>query len=125
MLARLSWWQAVGVGFAESLALIAGFSRTGLAMTGGLLSGLSHENAARYAFLLATPIILAAAVLEVPHIFTNGGAMAGQSLFGGLCAAVAAYFSVRFLTKYFQTKTLMPFAAYCVIAGGISLLLIH
>jgi undecaprenyl-diphosphatase len=65
-LARLSWPAAVGVGFMQCLALIPGFSRTGLTMTGGLWSGLSHGNAARYAFLLATPIILAASVLEVP-----------------------------------------------------------
>ena len=123
VLAQLSWTQAVGIGFAQCFALIAGFSRTGFTMTGGLLSGLSRENAARYAFLLATPIILAAAVLKVPHIFT-AGTLVGQSLFGALCAAVAAYLSVRFLTNYFKTKTLTPFALYCVVAGIVFLLLL-
>ena len=118
-LAHLSWWQAVGVGIAQCFALIPGFSRTGLAMTGGLSSGLSHENAARYAFLLATPVIFAAALLKVPGIFVGGGTLVGQSLFGALCAAVAAYFSIRFLTKYFQSKTLTPFALYCAIAGAV------
>ena len=123
-LTRLSWTQAIGIGFAQCFALIPGLSRTGLTMTGGLLSDLSHENAARYAFMLATPIILAASVLEVPHIFTHGSLMVGQSLFGALCAAIAAYFSVRFLSKYFKSKTLIPFAVYCVIAGAISFFLL-
>ncbi|MFM2330614.1 MAG: hypothetical protein RLZZ26_121 [Candidatus Parcubacteria bacterium] len=118
VIARLSWKQAIGVGLAQCFALIPGFSRTGLTMTGGLLSSLSHENAARYAFLLATPIILAAAVLKVPHLLV-GGVLVGESLFGALCAALAAYLSIRFLTKYFETKTLAPFALYCVIAGAV------
>jgi undecaprenyl-diphosphatase len=119
-LARLSWKQALGVGALQCLALLPGFSRTGLTMTGGLFNGLSRENAARYAFLLATPVILAASVLKVPHLFSGGSTALGQSLFGALCAAVAAYFSLRFLTKYFKTKTLIPFAVYCVLAGAIS-----
>lgn len=117
-LARLSWVQAIGIGFAQCFALIPGFSRTGFTMAGGLWSDLSRGNAARYAFLLATPIIFAAAILKVPHIVT-GGAL-GQSLVGAVCAAVAAYFSIRFLTKYFEHKTLVPFALYCAIAGAIS-----
>jgi undecaprenyl-diphosphatase len=122
-LARLSWRQSVGIGCAQCLALVPGFSRTGLAMTGGLSAGLSHENAARYSFLLATPVIFAAAVLKVPDLFT-GGSDVGQAFFGALCAAVAAYLSIRFLTTYFKTKTLLPFALYCVIAGGIFFLLL-
>ncbi|HEY5383267.1 MAG TPA: undecaprenyl-diphosphate phosphatase, partial [Candidatus Paceibacterota bacterium] len=123
-LAHLSWKQAVGIGCAQCLALIPGFSRTGLTMAGGLASGLSHENAARYAFLLATPIIFAAAVLSAPDLFAGGGADIGQSLLGALCAAIAAYLSIRFLTKYFESKNLRPFAAYCLIAGGVFLLLL-
>ncbi len=94
-------------------------------MTGGLMNGLSHENAARYSFLLATPIIFAAAVLKVPELFTNSGhSILGQAFVGALCAAVSAYFSIRFLTKYFETKTLKPFAVYCVVLGAISLFLV-
>jgi undecaprenyl-diphosphatase len=122
-LAQLSFTQAVGIGLAQCFALIPGFSRTGLTMTGSLASNLSHENAARYAFLLATPVIFAAAVLKVPHVFKEGSAM-GPMLFGALCAALAAYVSVRFLTKYFKTNTLTPFAVYCVVAGAACLLLL-
>jgi undecaprenyl-diphosphatase len=123
-LAQLSFTQAIGVGLAQCFALIPGFSRTGLAMTGSLASGLGHENAARYAFLLATPVIFAAAVLKVPHMFKEGGAMLGPALFGALCAALAAYVSVRFLTKYFKTNSLKPFALYCIIAGAACVLLL-
>ena len=123
-LAQLSFPKAVYIGLAQCFALIPGFSRTGLAMTGSLASGLGHENAARYAFLLATPVIFAAAVLKVPHVFKEGGAMLGPALFGALCAALAAYVSVRFLITYFKTNTLSPFAVYCVIAGAACLLLL-
>ncbi|MEO8883532.1 MAG: undecaprenyl-diphosphate phosphatase [Devosia sp.] len=122
-LAGLSWGQAVLIGLAQCLALIPGFSRTGSAMAGGLLSGLSHENAGRYSFLLATPIILAAAVLKVPDIFANGGQGVGEAFAGAICAAISAFFSVRFLVKYFETQSLKPFAIYCAIAGVIALIL--
>jgi undecaprenyl-diphosphatase len=114
-LAKLSFGQALLIGIAQTLALIPGFSRTGVTMTGGLLSGLSRESAARFAFLLATPIILAASVIEIPKLFSSG--TAGVAFAGALCAAATAYVSVRFLTKYFKTKTLWPFALYCVVAG--------
>src|SRR5262245_16584457 len=116
-LAALSWRQAVIIGVAQCFALIPGFSRTGLTMAGGLGCGLSHENAVRYSFLLATPIILAAAVLKVPDLFANGGAGLAQAIVGALCAGVTAFFSVRFLLKYFETDTLRPFALYCVAVG--------
>ncbi|MDR3470759.1 MAG: undecaprenyl-diphosphate phosphatase [Devosia sp.] len=122
-LAALSYPQAVLIGLAQCLALIPGFSRTGSAMAGGLVSGLSHENAGRYSFLLATPIILAAAVLKVPDIFAHGGQGVGEALTGAACAAVSAYFSVRFLVKYFETRSLRPFAIYCVVAGVAALIL--
>ncbi|MGN8200239.1 undecaprenyl-diphosphate phosphatase [Salinisphaera sp. RV14] len=116
-LAALSWTQAVVIGLAQCFALIPGFSRTGLSMTGALLTGLSHENAVRYSFLLATPIIFAAAVLKLPDLFTRGLTGLGPAAVGGICAAVTAYFSVRFLVKYFETRTLTPFAIYCMVAG--------
>lgn len=124
-LAALSYPQAVLIGLAQCLALIPGFSRTGAAMAGGLLSGLNHENAARYSFLLATPIIFAAAVLKVPDLFADGGQGVGEAFAGAICAAVTAFFSVRFLVRYFETKSLKPFAIYCVIAGIVSLILVH
>lgn len=116
-IAALTWTEAIIVGLAQCFALIPGFSRTGFTMTGGLLAGLSHENSLRYSFLLATPIITAAAVLKIPVLFTHGGAGLGPAAVGGICAAITAYFSVRFLVKYFETKTLTPIAIYCMIAG--------
>ncbi|HVW91301.1 MAG TPA: undecaprenyl-diphosphate phosphatase [Devosia sp.] len=123
-LAALTWGQAVLIGIAQCFALIPGFSRTGLSMTGGLVSGLNDENAARYAFLLATPIIFAAAVLKVPDIFAQGGAGVGEAFAGAIAAAVSAFFSVRFLVRYFQTKSLKPFAIYCAVAGVLALIIV-
>ncbi|HVX83067.1 MAG TPA: undecaprenyl-diphosphate phosphatase [Devosiaceae bacterium] len=120
-LAALSYVQALLIGLAQCFALIPGFSRTGLTMTGGLLTGLNHENAARYSFLLATPIIFAAAVLKVPDIFANGGAGVGEAFAGAAAAALSAYLSVRFLVRYFETRSLRPFAVYCVLAGLLAL----
>jgi undecaprenyl-diphosphatase len=116
-LAALSWRSAVGIGIAQCFALVPGFSRTGLTMGGGLVYGLSHENAARFSFLLATPIILAAAVLKVPDLFANQAAGLPQAIVGAVCAGVTAFVSVRFLLKYFETETLKPFAFYCMGAG--------
>jgi undecaprenyl-diphosphatase len=123
-IAALTWPQAILVGVAQCFALIPGFSRTGLSMTGGLLSGLSDENAARYSFLLATPIIFAAAVLKVPDIFAQGGAGVGEAFAGAIAAAISAFFSVRFLVRYFETKSLRPFAIYCAIAGLVALVFV-
>jgi undecaprenyl-diphosphatase len=113
-----SWRDAVGVGAAQAIALIPGFSRSGAAMGGGLLVGLSNEDAARFAFLLATPIIAAAGVLKIPVLIgSDGNGVRGQALAASLCAALTAYLSVRFLMRYFETNRLTPFAIYCFIAG--------
>src|SRR4051795_5043417 len=99
------------VGAAQSIALIPGFSRSGAAMGGGLLVGLSHKDAARFAFLLATPIICAAAALKLPELFgSEGSGVRGPALVGALCSALTAYLAVRFLMRFFETRTLMPFA---------------
>jgi undecaprenyl-diphosphatase len=114
----VGWWQAFTVGAAQTIALIPGFSRSGAAMGGGLLVGLSHKDAARFAFLLATPVILAAAALKLPELAgSQGNGVRGQALVGALCSALTAYLSVRFLMRYFETRTLMPFAIYCGCAG--------
>ena len=113
-----SYADATAIGAAQALALIPGFSRTGVTIGGGLLVGLSHEDAARFSFLLATPIIGAAAVLKVPELFgSTGDGVRGQALVAALCAALTAYLSVRFLMRYFETNRLTPFAIYCVAAG--------
>jgi undecaprenyl-diphosphatase len=91
-------------------------------MAAGLLKGLSHEDAARFSFLLATPVILAAGVLKLPDLFSPLGAgIHGQVLAGSLASGVTAYLAVRFLTRYFETRTLTPFAGYCLAAGLASL----
>jgi undecaprenyl-diphosphatase len=116
-IAKLTWRQAIAVGAAQAIALIPGFSRSGASMGGGLLVGLSNEDAARFSFLLATPIIGAAAVLKLPELVGKSGHVIGTAVVGAACAAVTAYVSVKFLLKYFETNTLTPFAIYCVVAG--------
>ncbi len=117
-IAQASWRQGVAVGTAQALALIPGISRSGVTMGGGLMVGLSNEDAARYGFLLATPIIGAAALLKLPDLFGSAGdGVRGQALVGALFAATASFFAVRFLLRYFQTNRLTPFAVFCVIEG--------
>ncbi len=116
----LSYREAGFVGLFQTLALFAGISRSGITMVAGLLRGLDHEDAARFSFLLATPVILAAGVLKLPSLFGPAGAhIHGQLAIGAVVAGVAAYLSVRFLTRYFTTRTLTPFAIYCLIAGAL------
>jgi undecaprenyl-diphosphatase len=110
------------IGLFQTLALLAGISRSGITMVGGLLRGLDHEDAAKFSFLLATPIIFAAGVLKLPSLAGSAGAhIHGQVLVGFLTAGVCAYLTVRFLTRYFTTRTLTPFAVYCLVAGGLSI----
>jgi len=117
-LATLAFGEAVLIGSAQILAFFAGISRSGVTMVAGLLRGLDHEDAARFSFLLATPVILAAGVYKLPDLLgPNGDGIRGQVLAGSLVAAVAAYASVRFLIRWFQTRTLTPFAIYCLVAG--------
>lgn len=119
-LAQLSWTQGLLVGALQAIALIPGFSRTGASLAGGLYVGLSHEDALRFSFLLATPIISAAAVLKMPELFASGNPqMIHNALLGAVFAGIFAFLSVRFLSRYFHTErhTLIPFAIYCLIAG--------
>lgn len=119
-IAKLSFIQSIQVGIMQCIALIPGFSRTGSTITGSLLVGLSHEDAARFSFLLATPVIGAAAVLKLPELASKQEtAVLGPIILGSLASGVAAYLSVKFLTKYFQTKKLTPFAIYCTVIGVI------
>ncbi|MUL66209.1 undecaprenyl-diphosphatase [Mycobacterium sp. CBMA 234] len=117
-LARLPIAEGIGIGAAQILALFPGISRSGATMVAGVLRGLSHEDAARFSFLLATPVILAAGVYKIPELFGPAGhGIGGQVLAGSVAAFIAAYFAVRFLVKYFETRTLTPFAIYCAVAG--------
>jgi undecaprenyl-diphosphatase len=121
-LAQLPMGRGVLIGSSQILALLPGISRSGIAMVAGLWRGLSHEDAARFSFLLATPIILAAGVYKIPDLFGPlGTGIGGQVLAGSVASFVCAYLAVRFLTRYFQTRTLTPFAIYCAAAGAASL----
>lgn len=121
-ISKLSWIQAFKIGLLQSIALIPGFSRTGATLVGSLLSGLSHEDSLRFSFLMATPIIGAAALLKLPELFLVEKDFLGVALAGAFSAAISAYFAVKFLVKYFKTNTLVPFAIYCLLAGGLSTL---
>ena len=117
-IAKLGFRQALGIGAAQALALIPGISRSGVTMGGGLLAGLSNEDAARYAFLLATPVIAAAGLLKLPELFGSAGdGVRGQALVGAIAAAITTWAAVKFLLKYFETSRLTPFGYYCVGAG--------
>ncbi|MGN6796039.1 MAG: undecaprenyl-diphosphate phosphatase [Streptosporangiaceae bacterium] len=120
-IARLSYLDSVIVGTFQVAALLAGISRSGITMAGGLWRGLDHEDAARFAFLLATPVILAAGVLKIPTLFDPAAAhIHGQVVLGVVVTAISAYLSVRFLVRWFQTRTLTPFAIYCLVVGAAS-----
>ena len=122
-IAKLGWRQAIGVGTAQAAALVPGISRSGFAMGGGLLAGLSNEDAARYGFLLATPVIFAAAALKLPELFgSEGNGVRGPALVAGLCAALTTFFAVKFLLRYFETNRLTPFGIYCMGAGTFCLI---
>lgn len=121
-LAQLSMARGVLIGATQMLALLPGISRSGITMVAGLWRGLSHEDAARFSFLLATPIILAAGIFKMPDLVGPLGAgIGGQVIAGSVASFVAAYLAVRYLTRYFQTRTLTPFAIYCTLAGAVSL----
>ncbi len=116
---QLTFRSAFGVGAAQAIALIPGLSRSGATMGGGLLAGLSNKDAARFAFLLATPIIGAAAILKLPELFgPDGNGVRGPAFVGALCSAVTAYLAVRFLMRFFERQRLTGFAIYCALAGA-------
>jgi undecaprenyl-diphosphatase len=121
-LATLPFASAILIGAAQIFGLLAGISRDGVTMCAGMWRGLSREDAARFAFLLATPVILAAGVLKVPDLMGPlGKGIHGQILLGSVLSGVGAYVSVRFLVRYLRTRTLTPFGIYCLIFGAASL----
>lgn len=128
-LEKLSLGTAFGIGLSQILALIPGFSRSGATLVGSLMAGLGYEEAARFSFLMATPVIAAAGVLEVPKLLKHGGThgMLTSSVVGAIVAFIAAYLSIGFLMKYFkqaEVKALRPFAYYCIAAGIVSVVLL-
>jgi undecaprenyl-diphosphatase len=117
-LETLGYGEAVGIGFAQSAALISGISRDGMCMAAGLLRGLDNADAARFGFLLATPIILAAGVFKLGDLLGhNGDGIRGYALIAAVAAAITAVLTVHFLTRYFKRGNLRPFALYCVLFG--------
>ncbi len=117
-MATLSGRHAIAIGSAQILALLAGISRSGATMVAGLTRGLDHEDAANFSFLLATPVILLAGLYKLPKLLGPlGHGVRTQTLVGALFAGVAAYVAVRFLTRWFTTRTLNPFGIYCIVAG--------
>jgi undecaprenyl-diphosphatase len=121
-IAGMPYGDGLFIGSMQIFALLAGISRSGVTMVGGLWRGLSHEDAARFAFLLATPVIFAAGVLKIPSLAGPAGDhIHGQVVVGALITGITAYLSVRFLVRYFETRTLTPFAVYCLVVGAASI----
>jgi undecaprenyl-diphosphatase len=115
---RLSPWSALWIGASQSLALFAGISREGVTMVGGLYRGLSNEGALRFAFLLSAPVIFAAGALKVPDLLGPlGNDIRGQVIAGSIAAVLASFAAIVFLSRYFKTRTLIPFAVYSVVFG--------
>ena len=118
-LAGMGFGKAIVIGAVQVFALLPGISRDGMVTVTGMFRGLSREDAVRYSFLLSAPVILAAGVLKIPDLFGPLGAgIHGQVLAGSLLSGLGAYFSVRFLVRYFsKARSLAPFAIYCLVAG--------
>ena len=120
-MAQIGVLSSVLIGASQALALFAGISREGVAMVGGLFRGLDNENAMRFSFLLSTPVIFAAGLLKVPDLLGPlGNGIRLQVLAGALAAAAASLFAIVFLSRYFKTRTLLPFAVYSLVFGFIS-----
>ena len=116
--AHINAKSAVVIGFGQSLALFAGISRFGITMSAGLLRKLNHSVASDFAFLLSLPVIVGAAIVKLPELFTTDAKqLLGQILVGSVVSFIATYISVTFLVKWFKTKTLYPFAIYCLLFG--------
>ena len=120
---RVNVKRSVVIGFGQSLALFAGISRFGVTMSAGLLSKLNHSVASDFAFLLSLPVILGASIVKLPQLFTtDANQLIGQIAVGSIVSFICTYISVTFLVRWFKTRTLYPFAIYCLIFGILSLL---
>jgi undecaprenyl-diphosphatase len=120
---RISFRAAALIGACQALAFLPGISRSGVTIGGGLLAGLRHQEAARFSFLLATPVILAAGLVEVPQLFASDVPV-GEYVAAAILSGLAAYASARFLLRYFRSGRLDPYGWYCIAAGAVSLVLL-
>ncbi len=128
-LAEVGWKTALVIGACQAVALIPGISRSGATMVGGVLAGLKHRDAARFSFLLATPIIAGAGILEVPKMLHQSGGLASPAVViaAGLIAGITAWLSTAFLMHYFKKNEIEafdPFAWYCWAFGAIALIVL-
>jgi len=127
VLDQLNWKGALAIGVAQCFALIPGISRSGATIVAGVVAGLQHKDAARFSFLMATPIILGATVHEAPALFKQGATLGGAAILSGVVAGIVAYVSTTILMRYFnkhEFEALNPFAYYCWAAGAVSVALI-
>ena len=118
---QVGFLSALGLGASQILALLPGISRDGIVMVSGMIRGLSRQDAARFSFLLSAPVILAAGVLKIGDLTGPlGNGIRGEVLFGSLLCGIAAYLALRFLVRYLSdpSRTLTPFAIYCLAAGA-------
>lgn len=129
-LTNMGWGRAFGIGIAQALALIPGISRSGATLVAGVWSGLDYASSARFSFLLATPIIAAAGLLEIPKLVKPHAVLPEGLLLtivlGGILAGVFAWLSTWLLMRYFrktEVTALRPFGIYCLLAGAVALLL--
>jgi undecaprenyl-diphosphatase len=121
---ELGWLDSLVVGVGQALAILPGISRSGATIAAGLVRGVKREPAARFSFLLATPIILGAGLLKVVELVGGGGlATYGPTLLVGFLAAAAVGLGcIHFLLRYLQRRPLYAFAFYCAVFGIICLL---
>ena len=127
---RMGVLRAFFIGIFQAVALLPGISRSGITMVGGLFGGLGHAEAARFSFLLSTPIIGAAGVLEIPKLIRFGTPTSLKlALAGGTVACATAWLTTFLLMRYFRkfeaNRALAPFGFYCLAAGALSLLFLR
>jgi undecaprenyl-diphosphatase len=119
VLETLEYREAAVIGVGQSTALIAGISRDGVVMATGLARGLDNSDAAKFSFLLATPIILAAGIFKIGDLTgPQGDGIRGAAVLAAVAAAITAVITVRFLMRYFKHGNLIPFGIYCLAFGA-------
>jgi undecaprenyl-diphosphatase len=122
---ELSFIEGAAVGATQVLALVPGISRSGVTIVAGLLAGLSYDEAARFSFMLATPVIGLATVLKVPTLLHHEARhMLNVGIPAAIVAGITAYFSTRFLMRYFRHNRLAPFGVFCIVWGAFALIVL-